>query len=70
MTTPVPIDPKKPNGPKKPRNHNLQIQINKQTTITSLKKSAPQTVAFLLVSEDDTPSADVIRVGLINAIAI
>jgi len=53
-----------------PKEHNLQVQINKETTITSLKKSAPQTVATLLVSKDDPPSAATIRDNLIANITI
>ncbi|PQE17865.1 hypothetical protein CJF30_00010352 [Rutstroemia sp. NJR-2017a BBW] len=53
-----------------PQKHNLQIQINKQTTITSLKKSAPQTVATLLVLKNDAPSAATIKQDLTTNIII
>lgn len=48
----------------------MQVQINKQTTITSLKKSVPQTVATVLVPGDESMSADEIRKALIEAILI
>jgi len=35
-----------------PKQHNSQVQINKQTKVTSLKKAAPQTVATLLVLKE------------------
>lgn len=54
----------------KPSQHNLQIQINKQTSITSLKKHAPKSVATLIVPADGSMSAEQVRQGLINAIII
>jgi len=53
-----------------PKKHNLQVQINKETTITSLKKSAPQTVATLLVLKDNPPSAATIKKDLIAKITV
>jgi len=53
-----------------PKMHNLQVQINKETTITSLKKSAPQTVATLLVLKDNPPSAADIKNSLVEKITI
>jgi hypothetical protein len=53
-----------------PKQHNLQVQINKETTVTSLKKSAPQTVATLLVLKDNPPSSATIRDDLIANITI
>ena len=54
----------------KPKKHNLQVQINKQTTITSLKKAAPQTVAHVEVEEDNPPSPNTIRNELIEKITV
>lgn len=54
----------------KPAKHNLQVQINKQTTITSLKGAAPNTVATLIVPADGSMSVAQVRQGLIDAIVI
>ena len=51
MTTPVDGE----------RNHNLQVQVNKQTSITTLKKLAPSTVSMALVPESSPWSAEEIR---------
>jgi hypothetical protein len=53
-----------------PKKHNLQVQINKETTITSLKKSAPQTVATLLVPDDESMTSQQIKDGLIEVITV
>jgi hypothetical protein len=53
-----------------PRQHNLQVQVNKGTTITSLKKVAPNTVAHVLVDEENTPPAATIKQDLIKAITV
>ncbi|KAG4435591.1 hypothetical protein IFR05_008937 [Cadophora sp. M221] len=54
----------------RPRMHNLQVQINRETTITSLKKAAPQTVASLLVEEENPGTPAEIKQGLIASILI
>jgi hypothetical protein len=54
----------------KPAKHNLQVQINHQITITSLKEDAPDTVATLMVPADGSMSVAQVRQGLIDAIAI
>jgi hypothetical protein len=54
----------------KPAKHNLQVQINYQTTITSLKEDAPDTVATLIVPADGSMSVAQVRQGLIDAITI
>jgi hypothetical protein len=53
-----------------PKNYNLQVQINKETSITSLKKSAPATVAMVLVPEDMTMTPEQIRDALIADIRV
>ena len=60
MTTPV--DGK--------RNHNLQVQVNKQATITSLKKLAPSTVSTALVPEVPASTPAVIRAELLANVQI
>ncbi|KAI1425279.1 hypothetical protein F5Y12DRAFT_714322 [Xylaria sp. FL1777] len=46
----------------KPQSYNLQIQVNKETSISTLKKVAPTTVAGpVLVPKDKTPGPDDIR---------
>jgi hypothetical protein len=54
----------------KPAKHNLQVQINYQTTITSLKGKAPDTVVTLIVPADGSMSVAQVRQGLIDAITI
>lgn len=63
MTTPQPT--KKPPVPSK---YNLQVQINRQTTISTLKKHQPATVSTYLADKSATPA--VIRQGLLDAMAI
>jgi hypothetical protein len=48
----------------KPRQYNLQVQV------TSLKKVAPDTVAHVLVDEENVPPAATIRQDLIDSINI
>ncbi|CAL1709018.1 unnamed protein product [Somion occarium] len=48
----------------KPPRHNLQVQINNSTTISTLKKQAPKTVSMYHASKSDTPA--VIRQGLLD----
>lgn len=51
--------------------YNLQVQINKGTTISTLKKFAPQTVAGpALVPSEDPWSADEIRAKLLATLKI
>jgi hypothetical protein len=50
--------------------YNLQVQINNQTRITSLKKAAPRTVAHVLVPTDDTWTPQQIKDALTNSINI
>ena len=53
----------------KPPKHNLQIQVNKGTSISTLKKVAPKTVAGpVLASTGD--SASTIRSGLLAKVLI
>ena len=59
MTTAQPN--KKPPVPSK---YNLQVQINKQTKISTLKKHQPATVATYLADKSDTPAT--IRAGLLK----
>jgi hypothetical protein len=54
----------------KPAKHNLKVQINYQTTITSLKGDAPDTVATLIVPADGSMSVAQVRQGLVDAIII
>jgi hypothetical protein len=54
----------------KPQKYNLQVQINRETTITSLKKSAPQTVALCLVPMDMSMTPAQIKAALIKDIRI
>lgn len=54
----------------KPPKHNLQVQINKQTTITSLKKLVPDTVAAILVDKDSDETPEQIRERLIAEITV
>jgi hypothetical protein len=54
----------------KPAKHNLQVQINYQTTIMSLKGDAPDTVATLIVLVDGSMSVAQARQRLIDAITI
>lgn len=63
MTTAQPN--KKPPVPSK---HNLQVQINKQTTISTLKKYQPATVSTYLANTTDDPAT--IREGLIAGMTI
>jgi hypothetical protein len=53
-----------------PKNYNLQVQINNETTITSLKKMAPQTVTFALVPEDMSMTPRQIKDALIADIRV
>ncbi|KAK4063426.1 uncharacterized protein Triagg1_9446 [Trichoderma aggressivum f. europaeum] len=48
-------------GMTKKQEHNLQVQVNKGTTITSLKKVAPKTVAgpVLVKSKEPSSAADI-----------
>ncbi|KAL2206896.1 hypothetical protein CC79DRAFT_1398762 [Sarocladium strictum] len=51
--------------------HNLQVQINKGTTISTLKKFAPQTVAGpVLVPSEDPWAAEDIRAKLLASVKI
>lgn len=43
---------------KKPKKHNLQIQVNYQTTVSSLKRAAPVTVSTVLVLKHYPPPAE------------
>ncbi|KAI0346108.1 hypothetical protein BDW22DRAFT_1425635 [Trametopsis cervina] len=47
-----------------PQRHNLQVQINKQTTISTLKKHAPATVSTYLSAPGAT--AATVREGLLQ----
>ena len=49
-----------------PQKHNLQVQVNKGTTVTSLKPLAPDTVAKAVVAHDEGASA--IKQKLISTI--
>ena len=53
------------------REHNLQIQVNRGTTITTLKKLAPKTIAgpVLVPSGDPWPPSK-IRDGLRDSMLI
>lgn len=51
MTT---AQPKK--KPPVPSKYNLQVQINKQTKIPTLKKHQPATVSTYLADKTDTPA--------------
>lgn len=53
----------------KPAKHNLQMQINKQTRITTLK-TVLKNVATLIVPADGGMSAAQVRQGLIDAMTI
>lgn len=44
--------------------HNLQIQINKETTISTLKKYAPRTVSHVLVPKGAGWTAEEVRTKL------
>ncbi|KAM5540050.1 hypothetical protein V8D89_006190 [Ganoderma adspersum] len=59
MTTAQPN--KKPPVPSK---YNLQVQINRQTKISTLKKHQPATVATYLADKKDDPAT--IRAGLLK----
>ncbi|KAF8421199.1 hypothetical protein EV426DRAFT_565631 [Tirmania nivea] len=50
----------------KPPKYNLQIQINKQTNISTIKNMAPKTVAIYLTPTENPEPPAVIRQGLIN----
>ncbi|ETS84909.1 hypothetical protein PFICI_02934 [Pestalotiopsis fici W106-1] len=51
--------------------HNLQVQVNNQTTISTLKKHAPKTVAGpVLVPKGNTTDAATIRASLLNELLI
>ena len=51
--------------------HNLQVQVNKGTSISTLKKVAPNTVAGpVLVPSDNTWTASKIRDELKNMLLI
>ncbi|KAM0259449.1 hypothetical protein ACHAQJ_003344 [Trichoderma viride] len=51
--------------------HNLQVQINKNTTISTLKKFAPKTVAGpVLVPSNSPSSAADIRAQLLAKVSI
>jgi hypothetical protein len=52
----------------KPQQYNLQVQVNNQTSISTLKKVAPKTVAKYLASSGDT--AATVRQGLIDGMLI
>jgi len=54
----------------KPPKYNLQVQINRETTISSLKKSAPQSVTIALVPSDGSWTAKEIRNALIKKISV
>ncbi|KAH7041427.1 uncharacterized protein B0I36DRAFT_312828 [Microdochium trichocladiopsis] len=50
-----------------PQFHNLQIQANKQSTITSIRKLAPKTVAGeVLVPTDGSWTGEDVRQALLN----
>ncbi|KAI1788568.1 hypothetical protein LXA43DRAFT_633266 [Ganoderma leucocontextum] len=51
-----------------PKRYNLQVQINKQTTISTLKKHQPATVAIYLANKTDSPAT--IRQGLLSGMKI
>jgi hypothetical protein len=53
-----------------PAKHNLQVRINYQTTIMSLKGDAPDTVATLIVLVDGSMSVAQARQRLIDVITI
>ncbi|KAK8076917.1 hypothetical protein PG996_003087 [Apiospora saccharicola] len=53
-----------------PQKHNLQVQINKETTVTSLKKAAPATVAMAHVPDDESMTPQQIRDALIADIRV
>jgi hypothetical protein len=53
-----------------PKKHNIQVQVNKGTTVTTLKKAAPRTVASVLVLQDDPPSAETIKKDLKASVTI
>ncbi len=63
MTTAQPT--KKPPVPSK---YNLQVQINKQTTISTLKKHQPATVSIFVANITD--SAATIQKGLLDGVLI
>ena len=50
--------------PPVPSRHNLQVQINKQTTISTLKKLQPATVSIYIANKTDSPA--IIRQGLLD----
>ncbi|KAF8448151.1 hypothetical protein BGX38DRAFT_1093445 [Terfezia claveryi] len=50
----------------KPQKFNLQVQINSQTSISTIKKLAPKTVATYLTPTDNPGTPAQIRAGLIN----
>lgn len=52
----------------KPPKHNLQVQINNQTSISTLKKLAPKTVAKYLSNSGD--AAATVRKGLQDGMLI
>jgi hypothetical protein len=47
-----------------PKQYNLQIQINKQTRISTLKKLAPKTVSTVLAPVDPEMTAQQLRAAL------
>lgn len=54
-----------------PQEHNLQVQVNKGTTISTLKKHAPSTVAGpVLVPSNDPWTADQIKSALLASMKI
>jgi hypothetical protein len=53
-----------------PAKHNLQVQINKGITISSLKKAAPQTISTVIVPSDGSMSAQQIKNALTAALQI
>lgn len=57
---------------KKPRIHNLQIQINRECTLSTFKrlKNEAPTVVFLLVSRDDPPTAAELKKSLVKNICV
>lgn len=49
-----------------PRCFNLQAQINRQTTVTTLKKLAPSTVSTVLVPDPQTMTAQDVKSALLS----
>jgi len=52
----------------KPQRHNLQVQINKACTLSSVKRERPNTVATALVPEDGSWSSLKIKQALVAGI--